>query len=67
LEIIDLEEAISEAKRLAQKKLATGENADEFLSDRGAGEFKINVTAKKSNVYSQFTELHPKQMPVSQL
>jgi len=34
MKIIDLEGAISGVRRLAEKKLAAGENADEFWADR---------------------------------
>lgn len=48
MKIVRLEEAISEAKKLAEEKLATGENADEFVEIGEADKFKLYVTAGKT-------------------
>jgi len=45
LKIIDLENAILKAKKLAEDKLAKGEDADEFIEIGEADEFKIYVAA----------------------
>jgi len=48
MKIVRLEEAISEAKRLAEEKLARGENADEFVEIGEADGFKLYITAGKT-------------------
>ena len=48
MKIVRLDEAISEAKRLAEEKLARGENADEFVEIGKADGFKLYVTAGKT-------------------
>ena len=48
MKIVRLEEAISEAKRLAEEKLANGESADEFVQIGEADGFKLYVTAGKT-------------------
>jgi len=48
MKIVNLEETISEAKKLAEKKLAIGENADEFVEIGEADGFKLYVIAGKT-------------------
>lgn len=48
MKIVRLEDAISEAKRLAEEKLARGENADEFVEVGEADGFKLYITAGKT-------------------
>jgi len=48
MRIVRLEDAISEVKRLAEEKLATGESADEFVEIGEADGFKLYVTAGKT-------------------
>ena len=48
MKVVRLEEAISEAKRLAEEKLANGESADEFVQIGEADGFKLYVTAGKT-------------------
>lgn len=48
MKIMRLEDAISKAKKLAEKKLAVGESADEFVEIGEADEFKLYVTAGKT-------------------
>jgi mannose-6-phosphate isomerase-like protein (cupin superfamily) len=48
LRIVNLEEAILKAKRLAENKIANGKNADEFVEIGNADDFKIYVTAGKT-------------------
>jgi len=48
LKIVNLEEAILKAKKMAEDKLAKGENADEFVEIGEADEFKIYVVAGKT-------------------
>lgn len=48
MKIIQLEEVVSKAKDLAEKKLATGQNADEFVEIGEADEFKLYVAAGKT-------------------
>jgi quercetin dioxygenase-like cupin family protein len=43
-----IQEAIREARKLAQSKLSEGENADEFVEIAQADGFKIYVTAGKT-------------------
>ena len=49
MKIVRLEEAISEAKRLAEEKLARGKNADEFVEIGEADGFKLYVTLEKTS------------------
>jgi len=48
MKIVRLEDAISEAKRLAGEKLARGEDADEFVEISEADGFKLYITAGKT-------------------
>ncbi|MDI6905398.1 MAG: cupin domain-containing protein [Candidatus Bathyarchaeia archaeon] len=48
MKIVNLQEAISEAKKVAEKKLAIGENADDFVEIGEADGFKLYVTAGKT-------------------
>lgn len=48
MKIVRLEDAISEARRLAEEKLAEGENADEFVEICEADGFKLYVTSGKT-------------------
>ncbi|MCW3994108.1 MAG: cupin domain-containing protein [Candidatus Bathyarchaeota archaeon] len=48
MKIVRLEDAISEAKRLAEEKLAVEESADEFVEIGEADGFKLCVTAGKT-------------------
>jgi len=48
MKIVRLEDAISEAKRLAEEKLAVEESADEFVEIGEADGFKLYVTAGKT-------------------
>lgn len=48
MKIVRLEDAISEAKRLAEEKLAVGESADEFVEIGEADGFKLYITAGKT-------------------
>ena len=48
MKIVCLEEMISKAKKLAEKKLAIGENADEFVEIGEADGFKLYVIAGKT-------------------
>jgi mannose-6-phosphate isomerase-like protein (cupin superfamily) len=48
LKIVDLEKAIQKAKTLAEKKLANGMNADEFVEIGDADGFKIYIAAGKT-------------------
>ncbi len=48
MKIARLEDATSEAKRLAEEKLAVGESADEFVEIGEADGFKLYVTAGKT-------------------
>lgn len=48
MKIVHLEDATSEAKRLAEEKLAVGESADEFVEIGEADGFKLYVTAGKT-------------------
>jgi len=48
MKIVHLEDAISEAKRLAEEKLAVEESADEFVEIGEANGFKLYVTAGKT-------------------
>jgi mannose-6-phosphate isomerase-like protein (cupin superfamily) len=57
LKTVSLENAISEAKELARKRLAKGRNADEFVRIGEADGFRIYVAAGK-NVSSSPGGLH---------
>jgi quercetin dioxygenase-like cupin family protein len=48
MKTVSLEEAIAEAKKLAETKLAAGDNADEFVEIGEADGFKLFVTAAKT-------------------
>jgi len=48
MKIVRLEDAISEAKRLAEEKLAVEESADEFVEIGEADGFKLYVIAGKT-------------------
>jgi quercetin dioxygenase-like cupin family protein len=48
MKIVRLEDAISEARKLAEEKLAVGESADEFVEIDEADGFKLYVTAGKT-------------------
>jgi hypothetical protein len=48
MKIVRLEDAISEAKRLAEEKLAVGESPDEFVEIGEADGFKLYITAGKT-------------------
>jgi len=48
MKIVRLENAISEAKRLAEEKLAVGESADEFVEIGEADGFKLYITVGKT-------------------
>jgi quercetin dioxygenase-like cupin family protein len=48
MKTVSFEKAIVEAKKLAEKKLATGDNADEFVEIGEADGFKLFVTAGKT-------------------
>jgi mannose-6-phosphate isomerase-like protein (cupin superfamily) len=48
LRIVNLKETILKAKRLAENKIAKGENADEFVEIGNADGFKIYVAAGKT-------------------
>lgn len=48
MKIVRLENAISEARKLAEEKLAMGEGADEFVEIGEADGFKLYVTAGKT-------------------
>jgi len=48
LKTMQIQEAIREARRLAESKLAEGTNADEFVEIAQADGFKIYVTAGKT-------------------
>lgn len=48
LKILNLEQVILKARKLAEDKLAKGENADEFAEIGEADGFKIYVTAGKT-------------------
>jgi quercetin dioxygenase-like cupin family protein len=48
LEIVNLKEAVSRAKKFAEEKLVQGENADEFVEVAEADGFKIYVTAGRT-------------------
>lgn len=48
MRVIKLEEAILEARKLAERKLAVGESADEFVDIGEADGFKLYVTAGKT-------------------
>ena len=48
LKIVDFEKAILKAKKLAENKIAKGENADEFVEIGNADGFKIYVTAGRT-------------------
>jgi len=52
LEIVNLKEAISKAKKLAEEKLAKGEDADEFVEIAETDGFKIYITAGKTIKFS---------------
>jgi quercetin dioxygenase-like cupin family protein len=58
LKIIDLKEAISKAKKLAEDELAKGESADEFVEIGEADEFKIYVAVGKTVKDSSPNSLH---------
>jgi quercetin dioxygenase-like cupin family protein len=67
MEVKSLKDAISEAKRLAEKKLAKGENADEFVEIAEADSFKIYVTAGKTLKSHTPPSLHENQRDVFML
>jgi mannose-6-phosphate isomerase-like protein (cupin superfamily) len=48
LKIVDFEKAILKAKKLAENKIAEGEDADEFVEIGNADDFKIYVAAGKT-------------------
>lgn len=48
MRILNLQVAISEAKRLAEQKIAVGEGADEFFEIAEADGFKIYIAAGKT-------------------
>jgi hypothetical protein len=48
MKIVRLENAISEARKLAEEKLAIGEGADEFVEIGEADGFKLYVTDGKT-------------------
>lgn len=48
MKVIKLEEAILEARKLAERKLAAGESADEFVDIGEADGFKLYVAAGKT-------------------
>lgn len=48
MKIVNLEKAILEAKKLAKKKLAIGDNADEFVEIGDADGFKLYATTGKT-------------------
>ena len=48
MKIVRLEDAILEARKLAEEKLAVGESADEFVEIGEADGFKLYVTAGKT-------------------
>jgi quercetin dioxygenase-like cupin family protein len=52
-----MENAVSRAKKLAEEKLARGENADEFVEIAKVNGFKIYVAAGKT-INAPSTELH---------
>lgn len=58
MKIVRLEEAISKAKRLAEEKLARGENADIFMEIGEADGFKLYVTAGKTVKDESPTSFH---------
>lgn len=45
MRILNLQVAISEAKRLAEQKIAVGEGADEFVEIAEADGFEIYIAA----------------------
>ncbi len=55
LKTVLIQEAIREARRLAESKLAEGRNADEFVEIAQADGFKIYVTAGKTIEDSAFS------------
>ncbi|MCK4424350.1 cupin domain-containing protein [Candidatus Bathyarchaeota archaeon] len=58
MKVTDIKEAISKAKKLAESKLAEGENADEFVEIGEADGFKIYVAAGKTTKDSSPDSLH---------
>lgn len=58
MEVTDFKEAISKARKLAESKLAEGENADEFVEIGEADGFKIYVAAGKTIKDSSPDSLH---------
>jgi len=55
MKILNLEKAILEAKKLAKKKLAIGDNADQFVEIGEADGFKLYATTGKTiKMRSQF-------------
>jgi hypothetical protein len=49
MKIVNLEKAILEAKKLAKKKLAIGDNADEFVEIGDADGFRLYATTGKTS------------------
>ena len=67
MKVRSLKNAISEAKRLAEKKLAKGEDADEFVEIAEADSFKIYVTSGKTLKSHTPPTLHENQRDVFML
>jgi len=67
LQIVNLEEAILKAKRLAKNRIAKGENADEFVEIGNADGFKIYVTAGKTLRHKSPQTLHENSRDVFML
>jgi mannose-6-phosphate isomerase-like protein (cupin superfamily) len=58
LKTLFVQEAIQKARRLAERKLADGMNADEFVEIAEADGFRIYVTAGKTIDYSSSYPFH---------
>lgn len=67
MEVRSLKGAISEAKRLIEKKLAKSEDADEFVEIAEADGFKIYVIAGKTLKSHTLPSLHENQRDVFML
>jgi hypothetical protein len=61
---VNLQEAISKARKLAEEKLSDGENADEFVEIAEADGFKIHVAAGNTATTESPLSFHENQRDV---